>query len=153
MNTFALRARMTNFCLILALSLVSLGCQNTSAPTIAANPTPLGVFTGQSLPTEVLELEGIPLFSASEQLAKNVDYSGATYLLLAPQDPSKALLILEPNSEPSELAKRPSGPVKVTGSKELKKADGLLKHVKDTYQLDLQIAPSGEVVVLRVKEQ
>ena len=98
------------------------------------------------------QLEGTPLYSLSETITEIANFSGAAYLLLAPKNPTKALVVLEPETEPSSLKERSSEPVKISGRKELMKADALLKHVKDTYQMDLQTSPSGEVIVLRAEK-
>ena len=76
---------------------------------------------------------------------------GASYLLIAPQDPLKALLVLEPGAVPAELAKRESKLVKLSGKKESAESQALLELVKERYQLELQTDDSGRVVVLRTE--
>jgi hypothetical protein len=106
------------------------------------------MYTGQELPAAVEELEGTPLYSGSEELTRLAGGPDAVYLLIAPQDPSKALLVQEKGAEPSAVTGRESKPIKVSGSKKSLKSEPLLKHVQERYELELQTDPSGGVVLL-----
>lgn len=126
------------------------GCRQDS-PAPAETPQTAGTFTGQELPEKVEELEGTPLYSGSEEIHSLLALDGASYLLIAPQDPLKAVLVLEPGAVPAELAKRESKPVKLSGKKEVADSKALVDLVKQRYELDLQTDTEGRVVVLRVE--
>jgi uncharacterized lipoprotein YbaY len=132
-----------------ALTLMVAGC---SGETVAPTPTPqaVGTFTGQDLPEVVEELEGTPIYSESVDLAPLTELKGATYLLVAPQDPLKALLVVEDGAKPEDVAKRKSAMVKLTGKKEVLESGTLVQHVKDEYQLELKTDDKGQIIVLRV---
>lgn len=135
--------------LTLALPLSIVGCTGNGANS---SPTPrsVGTFTGQDLPELVEELEGTPLYSESVRLTPLAKTDDAVYLLIAPQDPLKALLILEEGAVPEDVALRKSEIVKLAGKRDSLKNEALVAHVKEQYQLDLKTNESGEVLVLRV---
>jgi hypothetical protein len=135
--------------LALGLALAVAGCSGESA---APSPTPeaVGTYTGQDLPEVVEQLEGTPLYSQSSELTPLAKVQGATYLLIAPQDPLKALLVVEEGASPEEVSKRQSGPVKLAGKSETLDAPALVDHVKAQYQLDLKTDDKGKVIVLKV---
>ena len=133
-------------CLLAGLLLT--GCnQETPAPQPTA--VEAGTFTGQKLPDKVEQLDGTPLYSISEELTTVAKAEDACFLLIAPQDPTKALLVKESGTKPAELATRESKMTKFSGSKSTMKSESLVAHVKENYQLDLQV-DNGEVVVLSV---
>lgn len=133
----------------LALAAAVVGCSGEPA---APSPTPeaVGTYTGQDLPDVVEELEGTPLYSQSAELTPLAKVQGATYLLIAPQDPLKALVVVEEGASPEEVAKRKSEPVKLAGKRETLDAQALVDHVKAQYQLDLKTDDKGQVIVLKV---
>ena len=133
----------------LALTVIVSGCSGESA-TPSPTPQAVGTFTGQDLPQVVEELEGTPIYSESVDLAPLTNLNGATYLLIAPQDPLKALLVVEEGAKPEDVSKRESAMLKLTGKSESIEAGDLVKHVKDEYQLDLKTDDQGKVIVLRV---
>ena len=135
--------------LALGLAVAVVGCSGESAKP---SPTPeaVGTYTGQDLPEVVEQLEGTPLYSQSAELTPLAKVQGATYLLIAPQDPLKALLVVEEGASPEEVSKRESGPVKLAGKSETLDAPALVEHVKAQYQLDLKTDEKGKVIVVKV---
>lgn len=135
-----------------AAVLLGSGCQNQEAgagsPVASASPTST-VFSGQSLPSTIDSLTGTPYYTNSSKLAEIAKLDGAPFLLIAPQDPSKALLVLELEAKPSELAERPSQLGNFSGSTESIEAPELIKFVKDDTGLDLQ-QDNGKVTVLKL---
>jgi hypothetical protein len=132
-----------------ALTMTLTGCSGEGANP---SPTPeaVGQYTGQDLPEIVEELEGTPIYSESVDLAPLTNLKGATYLIIAPQDPLNALLVVEEGASPEDVIERKSAPVKLAGKRESLDAGSLVKHVKDEYQLDLKTDDKGQVIVLRV---
>lgn len=151
MNTSVIGRSVAAILLSLVLGVFAGGCSQGEDPKASQSPEASGTFTGQNLPTEVEELEGTPLYSVSEDFAKIVKLDGAPYLLIAPQDPLKALLILEPGVDPAEVKTRESKQIKLSGTSEPIEAKELIEHVKQQYELDLKTDENGKVVVLRVK--
>jgi hypothetical protein len=129
------------------------GCQGQPPSggevSASASPTP-NVYTGQSLPAKVDRLNGTPLYGSSAELAAQAKLEGAPFLLIAPQDPTRALLVLEAGSTPAEVASRPSQQSDFSGVTESIDAPQLLSYVKDKIGLDLKTDDSGKVVVLKV---
>ncbi len=129
------------------------GCQGPSSsasPTPVATPT-ANVYTGQTLPSKVERLEGTPLYTKSAQMAAVTKIDGAAFLLMAPQNPTEALLVVESGSTPPDLAGRPSQLGEFSGQKETLEAPELVKFVKDETGLDLK-QEDGKVVVVRVSK-
>jgi len=113
----------------------------------------VGTFTGQDLPEKIEELKGTPLYSISEELSSVAEIPGAAFLLIAPQDPTKALLVVEQETLPADLAKRASKPIALSGKKESKKSESLAAHVKERYELELKSDANGDIIVLMVQPQ
>lgn len=135
-------------CLLAGLLLA--GCQQEE-PAPTPTTTVAGTFTGQELPEEIEQLSGTPLYSVSEELTGVAATEDACFLLIAPQDPTKALLVQEKGSKPADLASRESQTTDFSGTKTTKKSDALVTHVKERYELDLQVSESGDVVILNVE--
>ena len=128
------------------------GCQNQGSepgPSASASPTSTA-FTGQALPSKVDRLSGTPLYTISPELAAKAKLDGAPFLIIAPQDPSQALLIVEAGSQPAELVKRPSKLTDFSGATESIDAPELIGLVKDKTGLNLKTDASGKVVALKV---
>ena len=134
---------------ILAAGVLLTGCQQESAPTATVTPASAGTFTGQDLPSKVENLNGTPLYSISKELTEASKLEGATYLLIAPQDPTMALLVQEKGLTPDELSGRESKPTTISGVKTTTSLPQVVQHVKERYELDLQVNDKGEVVVLQ----
>ena len=136
---------------LLLMGLLGTGCSQTAPSQTAPSPEVAGTFTGQDLPSEVEELEGTPLYSISGELSGMHQFDGAAYLLIAPQDPTKALLVSESGVAPAELSKRESKPTKISGVKELIDSEKLKNHVTERYQMALQTNADGKVILLKAK--
>ena len=136
---------------LLLLGLLGTGCSQKTPSQAAPTPEVAGTFTGQELPTEVEELDGTPLYSISEEISGLHEFDGAAYLLIAPQDPTKALLVSESGVSPADLSKRESKPSTISGVKELIDSEKLKNHVTERYQLALQTNASGKVILLKAK--
>lgn len=135
----------------LVATLVS-SCQTPSASPVpaSASPTPT-YYRGQNLPKQVESLSGTPLYSTSIELAKTAKLTnGAPFLLIAPQNPSQALLVIEPGITPEALLERPSNLSDFAGSTESLDAPELVNQVKDSFGLELKTGDDGKVVVLRL---
>lgn len=130
--------------------LLFVGCQQQEEHSATPTPAVAGTFTGQDLPSKVEELNGTPLYSVSKELTGVAKLEGATYLLIAPQDPTKALLVQEKGATPESLSGRESKPIKISGAKTTTDSADLVKHVKERYEMDLQVDDAGKVVVLQV---
>jgi hypothetical protein len=76
---------------------------------------------------------------------------GAPFLLMAPQDPTRALLVVERGSTPADVAGRPSELSDFSGVTETSDATELVKFVKDDIGLELKVNEAGKVVVLMVE--
>lgn len=129
------------------------GCQGnstTDAATPAATPTS-NVYSGQSLPAQVDRLGGTPLYTKSAQMAGAAKLPGAPFLLMAPQNPTEALLVVEVGSAPTDLVNRPSELGEFSGVTEMLDAPDLVKFVKDETALDLK-QEGGKVVMLKVEK-
>lgn len=133
-------------------ALLGSGCQSPSPgqTTASATPSP-SYYRGQSLPSKVDKLSGTPLYTTSEDLAKKAKITdGAPFLLIAPQNPSQALLVIEPGTAAKALASRPSNLSDFAGTTEALEAPELISHVKDSFGLELKTDEAGKVVVLRL---
>ena len=136
---------------LLTLTTLTLsGCQGGQKPKASPTPAAVGTFTGQQLPDKVEKLEGTPFYSISPALSEVAKLPGACYLVIAPQDPTRALLIHEPNSKPEEVAKRESKSTEYSGRNTSVDSKALVEHVKQTYDLELNTANDGKVVILEV---
>lgn len=133
----------------LSLALGGTGCK--SEEPAPATPVEVGTFTGQSLPETVEKLEGTPLYSSSKEISGLAKFNGAAYLLIAPQDPTKALIVVEPGANPEEVSQRPSQPITLAGSRDTVEGKELASQIKERYQLDLQTTADGKVETLLVK--
>lgn len=129
------------------------GCQTPQGGQVTASGTPSpSYYRGQSLPSQVDKLSGTPLYSTSEELAKKAKITdGAPFLLIAPQNPSQALLVVEPGTSPKDLLSRPSSLSDFAGTTESLDAPELAGHVKDAFGLELKTDDSGKIVLLRLK--
>lgn len=136
----------------LLVALLLAGCQGAGPgeTTASASPTPT-MFSGQTLPSKVEMLTGTPIYTSSEKMAPLVKLEGAPFLLMAPQEPTRALLVIETGSAPSALAGRPSELAQFSGTTELIEAPDLVKFVKDEMGVELKQDEAGKVVVLRVQ--
>ncbi|HIB65042.1 MAG TPA: hypothetical protein EYO33_08020 [Phycisphaerales bacterium] len=132
---------------ILAAGVLLTGCSQESAPT--ATPAAAGTFSGQELPNKVDNLDGTPLYSISKELTEASKLEGATYLLIAPQNPTMALLVQEKGTAPDELSGRESKPTTLSGVKTTSALPEVVQLVKERYELDLQVNDKGEVVILQ----
>lgn len=146
---FALRALVAAG--TLTLLLVS-GCQNQNSGQVEPSPTAGGTFTGQALPDKVEDLMGTPFYSSSKDLATQVKVEGACYLVIAPQNPSHAFLVLEKMSTPEEVAPRPSTLTKFSGRITGLDAPDLVRHVKEGYELDLVLTQDKKVTMLELSQ-
>lgn len=128
------------------------GCQTPSSSQVTASDSPTPTYyRGQNLPQQVEKLSGTPLYSTSEELAKTAKLTdGAPFLLIAPQNPSQALLVIEPGTTPKALLERPSNLGDFAGSTESLDAPELVSQVKDAFGLELKTGDDGKVVVLRL---
>ncbi|MFA5506002.1 MAG: hypothetical protein WC314_16395 [Vulcanimicrobiota bacterium] len=135
--------------LALALATTLAGCSGNGS-TSPATPQAVGTYTGQDLPEVVEELEGTPLYTGSTELTGLAQAQGATYLLIAPQDPLKALLVVEEGTTAEQVAQRQSAPVKLAGTRGTLDAQPLIEHVKANYELDLKTDEQGRIIVLNV---
>lgn len=134
------------------VALLLVGCQTQPIGTGTAasgTPTP-SYYRGQSLPSEVDKLSGTPLYTTSEEIAKIAKIDGAPFLLIAPQNPSQALLVVESGTAPKDLTGRPSNLSEFTGSTESLEAPALVEFVKESFALELKVDEAGKIVVLRV---
>lgn len=138
---------------VLSAALLLPGCKTSDHQgTVSASATPTSsMYSGQALPSQVELLSGTPYYANSEKMAALVKLEGAPFLLMAPQDPTKALLVLEAGSTPSAITGRPSELSDFSGVTETIEAPELVKFVKDDIGLDLKQDESGKVVVLKVK--
>ncbi len=145
-----------NFSLWLAagstVALLLVGCQTqpTGTATAASGTPSPSYYRGQSLPSEVDKLSGTPLYTTSEDIAKKAKIDGAPFLLIAPQNPSQALLVVESGSTPKDLAGRASNLSDFTGTTESLDAPALVEFVKESFGLELKVDEAGKIVVLRV---
>jgi hypothetical protein len=130
------------------------GCQgngSADAPTSPAT-TASTMFSGQELPGQVDRLTGTPYYTNSEKLAKLASLEGAPFLLMAPQDPTKVLLVVEAGTEPAALLNRPSQLADFSGSTKTVDSPELVKFVKEEMGVELKQNESGQVVVLVVQK-
>jgi hypothetical protein len=137
-----------------ALLLLS-GCpgQGAGEATPSASSSPHGnEFSGQNLPSKVESLSGTPFYNNSAELASRAKLEGAPFLLIAPLEPTKALLVLEVGSKPADLAQRASQKTDFSGVTESIEAPQLGAFVKESTGLDLKTDESGKVVVLKVQK-
>lgn len=120
-----------------------------SEVTPSASPSS-SMYTGQALPAKVDLLSGTPYYANSAKLAAAAKLVGAPFLLMAPQEPTKALLILEAGSTPADVTGRPSELRDFSGVTETIDSPELIKLVKDDLGLDLKVDDAGKVVVMKV---
>ncbi len=138
---------------VLLTTLLVSSCQSNSspvatAPTASSSP---GYYTGQALPSNVENLSGTPLYSTSVELAEKLPMQGAPFLLIAPQNPEEALLVVETGADPAEMKSRPSQITEFSGVTETTDAKDFLEFVKTSYQLNLKIDDNGKLVILRIQ--
>lgn len=149
MNTSLLGKFVAILACTVVLGLSVGGCQG-EPPTPTATPESVGTFTGQELPEVVEQLEGTPIYSSSPGLAQVLPSESGAYLLIAPQDPLQALLVIEEGVTSETINERESKPVLLSGHKASIDPGAVLAYVEEHYQLELQTTPDGQVVVLRV---
>ncbi len=136
------------------VALLSAGCQtpSTDAGTAASGTPSPSYYRGQSLPNEVENLSGTPLYTTSEDLSQKAKIDGAPFLLIAPQNPNQALLVIESDSSPKDIAGRTSELSQFTGKTETLEAPALIEFVKESFGLELKVEESGKVLALRVSK-
>lgn len=136
-----------------AAVLLTAGCKGfvsgDGEVTPSASPTG-SMYTGQTLPSKVDLLSGTPYYASSDKLAAAAKLDGAPFLLMAPQEPTKALLVVEAGTAPAEVKGRPSELRDFSGVTESLDAPELIKLVKDDLGLDLKVDDAGKVVILKV---
>lgn len=140
----------------IAVALLSLsGCQapgsGEGSPPSSASPAG-HEYSGQNLPPKVDQLSGTPFYNTSPELASRAKLDGAPFLLIAPLDPTRALLVVEQGTTPAELAKRPSEKADFSGTTEAVEAPQLVGYVKESTGLELKTDDDGKVVVLKVQK-
>lgn len=136
-----------------AALLLTAGCKGfvSGQADVTPSASPTGsMYTGQTLPSKVDLLSGTPYYANSEKMAAAVKLDGAPFLIMAPQEPTKALLVLESGTAPSEVKGRPSELRDFSGVTETIEAPGLITMVKDDLGLDLKTDESGKVVMLKI---
>jgi hypothetical protein len=109
------------------------------------------MYSGQALPAKVERLSGTPYYRSSDKMAAMAKLDGAPFLLMAPQDPTRALLVVEHGSTPADVMGRPSELSDFSGVTETSDATELVKFVKDDIGLELKVNEAGKVVVLKVE--
>ena len=133
-------------------TLLVASCQSNSSP-VATTPTASsspGYYTGQALPSNVESLSGTPLYSTSVELAEKLQLPGAPFLLIAPQNPEEALLVLETGADPAEMKSRASQITEFSGVTETADAKDFVEFAKSSYQLNLKTDDNGKLVILRI---
>lgn len=137
-------------CLLIAL--LGSGCQATGpspSPTASASAAST-LFTGQVLPPEVQRLTGTPYYGTSDELAGQIPgLNGAPFLLMAPQNPTVALLVVESGSQPADVKERPSQLTDFSGRTERLDNPEAVKAVRESTGLDL-LQENGQIIVLRI---
>lgn len=126
------------------------GCQKDEPANNSASPVEAGTFTGQKLPEKVENLTGTPFYTTSKELTPQAKVEGACYLVIAPQSPTKAVLVVEKMSKPEEVAARPSELTEFSGQTTSIDSPDLIKLVKESYDLDLNLTDDGKIAVLEL---
>ncbi len=136
--------------LSLILFAVLAGCQqgDPNSSSEASGPEPVGEYIGQDLPNQVQALSGIPLFFISPELSLKAAEPGAFFLLLAPQDPQRAVLVLLSDETPEAVAGRSSENHELDGTTKLLANPGLAEFVKENYEIELASDDSGNLILL-----
>ena len=148
---------MTNLRCFALASLLSLGFLGCTQPPASNAPNPAatvssGIFGGATLPQKVDGLIGTAFLSISPDLTaalKNPPAPGAYFLVLAPEDPVKAILVCAGTVlTPEQLSKKLSAKMTLRGPVKNFADPAFKKMVKDKYQLDLASAGEEIQVVL-----
>lgn len=153
---------MRSMAVALLLTSALAGC--SAPPPAGPTTTPKSVstnaqaFDGKTLPDSVSGLKGTASFleRAPELTAalKNPPAPGAYFLMIAPQDIVRAVIVYAgPTLKAEDLVKKQSGPISVSGSVKKITDPAFKKMVKEKYQIDLAgngddvqiIMPEGEV--------
>jgi hypothetical protein len=138
---------------VVYMAIILVGCQQGAPTETPSTPAVAGTFTGQDLAESIEELEGTPLYSISQEITDVAKVEGAAFLLIAPQDPTKALLVVEVQTTPADLAKRDSKQTKYSGKRKTMDSQALVDLVRERYELELQTDDQGKVVVLQTGPQ
>lgn len=104
-------------------------------------------FVGQELPSKVEHLLGTPFYL--ELIKDKVKLDGAAFLYLSPQDPTQALLVVDPKAKPDDLKKRESHLMEISGTTELVDLSEAATALEDKMGLKLH-RQGGKIVVLRI---
>lgn len=128
------------------------GCQGGGKVEVRSTPDQVGNYTGQQLPDKVEKLVGTPFYSTAKELAGVAKLQGASYLVIAPQAPTNAVLVLEKMSKVEDVAARPSTMSEFSGKTTTVAAPELVTYVKEHYELDLNVAADGKVTVLELSQ-
>jgi hypothetical protein len=121
----------------------------SSGPSASASPAST-MFSGQNLPAKVDRLSGTPYYRNSPEMAGIVKVDGAPFLLMAPQNPTQALLVIEQGTLPAQIVERPSQLTDFDGTTDSLESPELAKFVKDNLGLDLKKDEAGKIVTLKV---
>ena len=110
------------------------------------------MFEGKALPAGSTRLKATPFFNSSPELTTIHGSDGPLYIVLSPKNPQNALLVIEPQSKPEDIAARKSVIYDFTGESVGLSSPALAEHVKSTYGLELQKNSNGEIDALKLSE-